>query len=436
MGSTLSMINGIVQLVQMSATGMTATATAGATAISTIEKASVILAVISAALQIATAIASLFNNDEQKQEEIEALQGRIDQLQWELDNADIMKLRENAINSLETLRKTMSEVTLELALQRLEAGRTDAAFALLFGGAINDTEALVATTEKLATAYGNVAYTADKALGAERYASSKEQLKKIAEQQMLVQEQINAENEKKKTDGGKIEEWEQQIEELGAEAIQLINDMVEDIIGGSATDIAEQLGEAFFEAFEAGEDAAEAWGEKVNEIVGDIMKRMLIQKFLEEPLGEIFNKYKEKWFKDGEFQGIDAVTQSLSGFAQDLNEVGGDFAQIWDALPEEIKNIIGGTTAAREASEKGIATASQESVDELNGRMTAVQSHTYSICESTKQLVQTATLILNSVLNIESNTDAMEARMRNIEDDLGEVKDTMNDIALKGIKLR
>lgn len=436
MGSTLSMINGIVQLVQMSATGMTATAAAGATAISTIEKASVILAVISAALQIATAIASLFNNDEQKQEEIEALQGRIDQLQWELDNADIMKLRENSINSLELLRKTMSEVTLELALQRIEAGRTGAAFALLFGGAINDTEALIKTTEELAAAYGNVAYTADKALGAERYASSKEQLQKIAEQQMLIQEQIYKEQDKKDTDHGQIEEWEQKIEELGAEAIQLINDMVEDIIGGSATDIAEQLGEAFFEAFEAGEDAAEAWGEKVNDIVGDIMKRMLIQKFLEEPLGEIFNKYKEKWFKDGEFQGIDAVTQSLSGFAQDLNEVGGDFAQIWDALPEEIKNIIGGTTAAREASEKGIATASQESVDELNGRMTAVQSHTYSICESTKQLVQTATLILNSVLNIESNTDAMEARMRNIEDDLGEVKDTMNDIALKGIKLR
>ena len=411
MGSTLSMINGIVQLVQMSATGMTATAAAGATAISTIEKASVILAVISAALQIATAIAGLFNSDDKKQEEIEALQGRIDELQWELDNADIMNLRKNNVNSLEILRQKIADT-------------------------VGETDQLVKVTEGLAAAYGNVAYTADKALGAEKYASSKEQLQKIAEQQKLMQEQIDKENEKKKSDSGQIAEWERQIEELGAEAIQLINDMVEDIIGGSATDIAEQLGEAFFEAFEAGEDAAEAWGEKVNDIVGDIMKRMLIQKFLEEPLGEIFNKYKEKWFKDGEFQGIDAVTQSLSGFAQDLNEVGGDFAQIWDALPEEIKNIIGGTTAAREASEKGIATASQESVDELNGRMTAVQSHTYSICESTKQLVQTATLILNSVLNIESNTDAMEARMRNIEDDLGEVKDTMNDIALKGIKLR
>ena len=411
MGSTLSMINGIVQLVQMSATGMTATAAAGATAISTIEKASVILAVISAALQIATAIAGLFNSDDKKQEEIEALQGRIDELQWELDNADIMNLRKNNVNSLEMLRQKIADT-------------------------VGETDQLVKVTEGLAAAYGNVAYTADKALGAEKYASSKEQLQKIAEQQKLMQEQIDKENEKKKSDSGQIAEWERQIEELGAEAIQLINDMVEDIIGGSATDIAEQLGEAFFEAFEAGEDAAEAWGEKVNDIVGDIMKRMLIQKFLEEPLGEIFNKYKEKWFKDGEFQGIDAVTQSLSGFAQDLNEVGGDFAQIWDALPDEIKNIIGGTTAAREASEKGIATASQESVDELNGRMTAVQSHTYSICESTKQLVQTATLILNSVLNIESNTDSMEARMRNIEDDLGEVKDTMNDIALKGIKLR
>ena len=411
MGSTLSMINGIVQLVQMSATGMTATAAAGATAISTIEKASVILAVISAALQIATAIAGLFNSDDKKQEDIEALQGRIDELQWELDNADIMNLRKNNVNSLEMLRQKIADT-------------------------VGETDQLVKVTEGLAAAYGNVAYTADKALGAEKYASSKEQLQKIAEQQKLMQEQIDKENEKKKSDSGQIAEWERQIEELGAEAIQLINDMVEDIIGGSATDIAEQLGEAFFEAFEAGEDAAEAWGEKVNDIVGDIMKRMLIQKFLEEPLGEIFNKYKEKWFKDGEFQGIDAVTQSLSGFAQDLNEVGGDFAQIWDALPDEIKNIIGGTTAAREASEKGIATASQESVDELNGRMTAVQSHTYSICESTKQLVQTATLILNSVLNIESNTDSMEARMRNIEDDLGDVKDTMNDIALKGIKIR
>ena len=46
---------------QASGTAMQSTAQAAATSISTVEKASVILAVISAALQVATAIANLFN---------------------------------------------------------------------------------------------------------------------------------------------------------------------------------------------------------------------------------------------------------------------------------------------------------------------------------------------------------------------------------------
>lgn len=437
MGSTLSMINGIVQLVQMSSQGMTATSTAASKAIQTVEKASVILAVISAALQIATQIAQLFNNNEEKQEEIERLQGRIDQLQWELDNADIVALRENAFNSLEKVREVTAQVTQELVLQRFAAGKTGEAWRLLFRGAVNDAEALEKTVEELATAYGNVSYTADKALGSAKYDQAKDQLKNIAEQQMLIQEQIAQEESKKKTDHEQIEEWEQQIKELGAEAIQIINDMVEDIIGGSAADIAEQLGEAFFEAFEAGEDAAKAWGEAVNDIVADIMKRMLVQQFLEQPLGDIFNKYKQKWFPNGEFQGMDVVVNSMTDFANDLNGTLAIFEEIIGELPDELKQYLQGEVdATREASEKGIATAPQESVDELNGRMTAVQGHTFSISENTQRLVQTAALILNSVLNIESNTEQMEARMRNIEDDLGDVKDTVNDIALKGIKIR
>lgn len=47
MTASLSMINGIVQLVNMSATGIQGTATAAATAIQTVEKASVILTIIS-----------------------------------------------------------------------------------------------------------------------------------------------------------------------------------------------------------------------------------------------------------------------------------------------------------------------------------------------------------------------------------------------------
>ena len=430
---TVGMINGIVQLVQMSATSMTATATAASTAIQTVEKASVILAVISAALQIATAIAGLFNNDEEHQEEIEALQGRIDQLQWELDNADTVRLQDNTGDILEKVKKTYAETTQAVLRQHAVSKDYYNAMYRFFGEDIYQNEIMTKTVNELAKGYANVAYLADKALGEAKYDEAKDQLKNIAEQQLLIQKQIDEENAKKDTDEGAIKEYEQKIAELGQEAVNIINEIVEDIIGGSAADIAEELGDAFVEAFQNGEDAAEAWGDKVKDIVADVIKRMLVSKYLEEPLGAIFDKYKAQWYKDGEFAGVDAVIASMSGFAGDLNAVGEEFALIWESLPDSVKNMFTVTgDAAREASEKGIATASQESVDELNGRATAIQSHTYTIAECQKILVETTYLILEAVWGIQSNTDRLET----IENDMRSVKNTVNDIALKGIKLK
>ena len=433
--STLSMINGIVQLVNMSATGMQGTATAAATAIATVEKASVILAVISAAMQIAMQIINLFNNDDKKQEEIEALQERIDQLQWELDNADAVRLQQNSFNAMEKLREVTSQVRMEFYKLRLEVGDNWGAFSTLFKKLSSDEDMLTKASNELAKAYGNIAYTADKALGGADYDSAKDQLKNIAEQQLLIQEQINAEQSKKDTDQGKIDEWEQKIQELGEQAVTIINEMVEDIIGGSAADIADELGSAFIEAFQNGEDAAVAWGEKVNEIVADIMKRMLVKQLLEERIGDIFDKYKEEWFKDGEFQGLDAVINSMGGFAADLNAVGDEFAVIWDNLPDSVKNMFTTTADAREASEKGIATASQESVDELNGRATAIQSHTYSINENTKLLVANSSAILECVIGIEQNTQRIADRMDVVEISVRDIRNDLADITIKGVKI-
>lgn len=436
MTSTLSMINGIVQLVNMSSMGMQGTATAAATAISTVEKASVILTVISAALQIAMQIVNLFNNDDKKQEEIEALQDRIDQLQWELNNADAVRLQKNSFQTMDMLRQVTTQVRKEMISLKLAVGDVSGAWRKMFVSISKDDEMLQKSAEKVANAYANISYTADKAIGGAKYSDAKAQLENIAKQQILIQEQIRNEEDKKDTDHGKIADWEQQIQELGEQAVTIINEMMEDIIGGTSEDIAKELGDAFFEAFQEGEDYAEAWGDKVNEIVADVMQRMLVSKFLEEPLGEIFNKYKAKWFKDGQFVGLDAVINSMSGFAADLNAVGEDFADIWESLPDSVKGMFTTTAAAREASQEGIATASQESVDELNGRATAIQGHTYSINENTKLLVATSANILESVLNIERYTEVISQRMGTVESNVRDVRDSMNDLLIKGIKLQ
>lgn len=433
--STLSMINGIVTLANSSGQAMAGTATAASTAIQTVEKASVILAVISAALQIATTIANLFNDDEAKQEEIERLQERIDQLQWELDNADIMRLNSQYGSSVERVRKAMVETRIEMINLARATGSWYDLMIACYGKLSSNTTALKKTVKALADQYEKMSYTADKALGDARYEDYYSQLENISEQQLLIQEQIQNEKDKKDTDWGQIGEWERKIEELGQQAAAVISDMLEDIIGGSAVQISEQLSDAFFDAFANGEDAAVAWGDKVKEIASDIVKRMLVQKMLEPEIGKIFDKYKAQWFKNGKFVGADEVKNSMGSFMADLMATQNVMTQIWDAIPEELKQYLTGD-AEREGVEKGIATASQDSVDELNARATTIQSHTYSISENTKLLVANTNAILSSVTAIEAHTEAMSSRMESVERNVRTINSTLEDFNIQGMKLK
>lgn len=427
---------GVETAVEATAQGATAAAATGATAISTIEKASVILAVISAALQVATAIANLFNNDDDKQKEIEKLQERIDQLQWELDNQETVRLQRNADDAIARLKKSYVEARQEvLALHGITA--QSSYWQIWFTQARNSAEIYAKTVSKIADYWANVSYTADKALGSAKYDESRKQLENLAQQQVLIQRQIDEENSKKKTDSGKVQDYKNKIAEIAEEMATIINEMLEDIIGYTASDLSSELGNAFFEAAKAGEDAMEAWHTKVNDIVADIIKRMLITQFLEPEIGKIFDRYKQKWFPNGQFAGIDAVIASAQGMSADLNRAGEIFNQIYSGLNQGLQDLFAPTEeASREASEKGIATASQESVDELNGRATAIQGHTFSINENTKQLVVTANLILESVLNIESETSGFGLRLERMETSLKSVRETLDEINLKGLKMR
>ena len=433
--STLQMINGIVTLANSSNTAMAGTSQAASAAISTVEKASVILTIITAAMQIAMQIVNLFNDDDKKQKEIERLQDRIDQLQWELDNADVLRLNSQYGSSVERARKAILETRTEMIKLAYATGDWYSLITACYGKLSNNTTALKKTVKALADQYEKMSYTADKALGDARYDDYYSQLEKISEQQILIQEQIDAEKSKKETNWGQITEWEQKIEELGHQAVAIINDMLEDIIGGSADQISEQLSDAFFDAFANGEDAAKAWGDKVKEIASDIVKRMLVQKMLEPEIGKIFDKYKAQWFKDGKFVGAEEVKNSMGNFMADLMETQSVMTQIWDAIPDELRQFLTGDSE-REGVQEGIAAASQDSVDELNGRATAIQSHTYSISENTKILVANTTAILSSVTAIEQHTEAMSERMESVERNVKLMRDTLDDFNTQGMKLK
>ena len=290
--------------------------------------------------------------------------------------------------------------------------------------------------EKIADAYAKVAYTADKALGGKRYDESRKQLENLAEQQILIQKQINEEQSKKKTDHGKIEEWQRQIQEIAQEMASIINEMLEDIIGYTAADLASELGDAFFEAAKQGEDAMEAWRKKVNDIVADVLQRMLVQKYLEERIGGIFDRYKKEWFgNDGSFKGIDAVIGSMNGFAGELNQVGEEFNAIYQGLSDSLKNYFTGD-AEREGTSKGITSESQDSAFERNARLTTIQGHTYTLVQGMNDLNRTGNAVLDKLTGIEKNTSETNDKLDKVDKSIKDVKNMVDEIDRKGLKLR
>ena len=118
--------------------------------------------------------------------------------------------------------------------------------------------------------------------------------------------------------------------------------------------------------------------------------------------------------------------------------------QEWDAIVAEglaIRDSIAASTgyddtSEREGAKKGIASASQDSIDELNARMTTVQAHTYSISENTRLMLSTTQGLLNSVLHIESETDGLRERMTRVEGYTKGIHDTLGDIVTKGVRLQ
>lgn len=430
-----SVAKGVETTVDGVSQGTQAASQAAATSISTVEKASIILTVISAALQIATAIANLFNNDDQKQKEIEKLQERIDQLQWELDNADAVRLRNNTVDALEKVREAYRDAQTEiLRLHGITA--QSSMWAQWFGRAKYSAEIYAKTIEKIADYWAQVDYTADKALGAKKYDESRKQLENLAEQQLLVQRQLNEESSKKKSDSGKIQDYKNQLAELAEEMATLINEMLEDIIGTTAEDLASTLGDAFFEAAAAGEDAMQAWAKSTNELVADIIKRMLITQYLEPKIGEIFDKYRKQWFgTDGQFRGIDAVIKSADNMANDINQVGAEFNAVWEGLSNSLGKWFD-DDSTREASQKGIATASQDLVDENNARLTTIQGHTYTLVQGMGELNSTANAMLDKLSGIEENTGTTADEVTETRKIVKKVNDTLDDITTRGIKLK
>lgn len=215
-------------------------------------------------------------------------------------------------------------------------------------------------------------------------------------------------------------------------ALKQVDDYLGGIFGNYATDIMD----AVVDAFERGTDAVEAFGDVTKKVMRNVAKDMVQAAVLQPVKQEQAELVKKAFASGNKEEYTKALAAATKVFADAVKVAQEGYKSTVEEFKKEGIDLTADSTASREASQKGIATASQDSVDELNGRMTAVQGHTFDIAENTRMLLATTNEILKGVVGIERNTGNVHTRLSVVEQHLKSVKDTVGDIALKGIKIK
>ena len=234
-----------------------------------------------------------------------------------------------------------------------------------------------AAVEELERAYKALEHAVDKALGESEYDNQKALINNMREQQAHLRAMWEAEEDKKKTDSGKVNQYKEQYEELGRQIEDTIAEITESITQTSAKDLATQLSDAIAEAYADGfnsDNVKNAIEKVTNQVLGNAVKNALKKQFLEQQLQNAVKQLqRDMGFDDeggGSFDGLTPEEQQR--FKDRVNSIAQGYAEALKLYEDLFKDLDdnGDPTTSLSGAIKG---ASQESIDLLAGQTNAVR---------------------------------------------------------------
>lgn len=251
--------------------------------------------------------------------------------------------------------------------------------------------------ETLERSYDKLAKRVEEAYSKDASKMIEQQNTLLAQQKLLIQQQIQEEKDKKNTDWDRIHEWEQQIEDID----ELISDnkkkAVDVIFGEDVKSAIENFSSAYADAWANGKNKAQS--------ARDAVKKMMQQMVTESIKAAIKSSGK-----------MEQIRQKLQEFYADNVLTGWEQDYIYK-MAENLQNELdsqfgwadslmnGGDKANQSGTKKGFEAMNQESASELNGRFTAVQLNT----EQTKVSVLDIGVDVKVIRgHVQANRTAME----------------------------
>lgn len=276
--------------------------------------------------------------------------------------------------------------------------------------------------DRLSKAYKNLEKAIKGAYSTEASRLIQQQISNLEKQREHILKQIEEEEKKsrKNKDQSRIDEWKEELDEID-DKLEDLGVKIEDVIFGESVESAiDELASAWISAWESGEDAMMSTQDFVRNMIKKVIRELLNEK-LADAVAELRKRIAAA-FEDEDFSDEDL--EDIYNFAENLF---GPILKDADKFKDLFKEITG-----RSGLSEGIARASQDSVDELNGRFTVIQAIIYEMNENLRIVTNNSIQILIHVMAIHANTDRLIA----IEGFSRSINSRLEDIETKGLKLQ
>lgn len=222
------------------------------------------------------------------------------------------------------------------------------------------------------------------------------------------------------------------LNDAAIKAQEELSKYLQDTFGSLGNDILDSLTTAIT-------DGADAWtefGKAGSKVLEDLGQQIAYTLFFSDQFDQLQKQLEEVYASGASESEIGKMAQEVVGFFYQGIGSQLDLAQGWMEQWQKQAEASGfdlwAGNAVREGASRGIASISQDSADELNGRFTTIQMHTMNISETVSLLAQNSQIQLNHLAAIETNTD----RLSNIERDMSSIKSGINTMTTEGILLR
>ncbi|MGR4860048.1 replicative DNA helicase [Bacteroides pyogenes] len=217
----------------------------------------------------------------------------------------------------------------------------------------------------------------------------------MKEQLSELEKQRRAEIDKKKTDAGKVADYENQIALMKQNIKDFAEKTAESLYGINLKDWASQLGDALYEAWKKGEDGAEAFKRKVADVMGNVMNSIfkvnVLEKAMKQLQTDLFGENGESGYfgKDSylDEKEMEAVADSLMALSNKSDE----FSTMLDGLNDYMEKKYGVSMKEEKSGSglsKGIQAVTEDTADLLASYINAIRADVSIKREYVRKLVE------------------------------------------------